>query len=215
MGRPLFLGVPSCPEPPGAPRGGTGAELGHCQWDTLTLLLDNVECRVGHATAPHDLAHLLPTRHVQWVLLRVTVRLRVGGRLWARVRLMGLVPWVLDEPTHAGRGGHAAPRHQSSAAVRMGRTHRHDKADSAHAWPHIAGHAPMLQVACGAPHGTRYVRHVRGWYASNDVRTVAHQLPCAPGTYGTQEAGTEAPGCTCQHRRFTVRVRQHHGSVAP
>ena len=26
----LFLGVPSRPEPPGAPRGGAGAELGHC-----------------------------------------------------------------------------------------------------------------------------------------------------------------------------------------
>ena len=27
----LFLGVQSCPEPPGAPWGGAGAELGHCQ----------------------------------------------------------------------------------------------------------------------------------------------------------------------------------------
>ena len=27
----LFLGVLRCPEPPGAPRGGAGAELGRCQ----------------------------------------------------------------------------------------------------------------------------------------------------------------------------------------
>ena len=37
--RGLFLGVPSCPEPPGAPLGGTGAELGHRQGGTLTMLL--------------------------------------------------------------------------------------------------------------------------------------------------------------------------------
>ena len=41
-------------------------------------------------------------------------------------------------------------------------------------------------------HGTRYVRHARGWYAYG-VRTVAHQLPCASGAYGTQEAGTRSP----------------------
>ena len=34
----LTLEVPSCPEPPGAPLGGTGAELGHCQGGTLTML---------------------------------------------------------------------------------------------------------------------------------------------------------------------------------
>ena len=27
----LFIGAPSCPEPPGAPRGGTRAEPGHCR----------------------------------------------------------------------------------------------------------------------------------------------------------------------------------------
>ena len=32
------LGVPSCPEPPGAPRGGTGGELGHCEGGALTML---------------------------------------------------------------------------------------------------------------------------------------------------------------------------------
>ena len=40
----------------------------------------------------------------------------------------------------------------------------------------------------------------RGWYAYG-VRTVAQQLPCASGTYATQEAGTyltEPPGRTCQ-----------------
>ena len=37
-------------------------------------------------------------------------------------------------------------------------------------------------------HGTRYVRHTRGWYAYG-VRTVAQQLPCASGAYA-QEAGT-------------------------
>eukprot|EP00964_Phaeocystis_antarctica_P006186 scaffold3367_cov52-Phaeocystis_antarctica.AAC.2 len=37
--RGLTLGVPSCPEPPGAPLGGTGAELGHRQGGTLTMLL--------------------------------------------------------------------------------------------------------------------------------------------------------------------------------
>ena len=40
-------------------------------------------------------------------------------------------------------------------------------------------------------HGTRYVRYARGWYVY-DVRTVAHQLPCASGTYATQEAGTRS-----------------------
>eukprot|EP00964_Phaeocystis_antarctica_P111621 scaffold75958_cov45-Phaeocystis_antarctica.AAC.1 len=34
----LFLGAPSRPEPPGAPRGGTGAELGRCEGGTLTML---------------------------------------------------------------------------------------------------------------------------------------------------------------------------------
>ena len=33
----LFLGGPSCAEPPGAPRGGAGAELGRCQGGTLTM----------------------------------------------------------------------------------------------------------------------------------------------------------------------------------
>ena len=50
----------------------------------------------------------------------------------------------------------------------------------------------VLHIACGAPHGTRYVRHARGWYAYG-VRTVAHQLPCASGTYSTREAGTRTP----------------------
>ena len=34
----LFPEVPSCREPPGAPRGGAGYELGHCQAGTLTML---------------------------------------------------------------------------------------------------------------------------------------------------------------------------------
>ena len=34
----LFLGVPSCPGPPGAPLGGAGAELGRCPGGTLTML---------------------------------------------------------------------------------------------------------------------------------------------------------------------------------
>ena len=34
----LFLGVPSCAEPPGAPRGGAGAELGHCSDGSLSML---------------------------------------------------------------------------------------------------------------------------------------------------------------------------------
>ena len=41
-------------------------------------------------------------------------------------------------------------------------------------------------------HSMRYVRHGRGWYAY-DARTVVPsqgKLPCASGTYGTQEAGT-------------------------
>ena len=29
-GRSLCLGMRSCPEPPGTPRGGAGAQLGHC-----------------------------------------------------------------------------------------------------------------------------------------------------------------------------------------
>ena len=33
-----FVGAPSCPEPPGVPRGGTEAELGHCPDCTLTML---------------------------------------------------------------------------------------------------------------------------------------------------------------------------------
>ena len=44
-------------------------------------------------------------------------------------------------------------------------------------------------------HGTRYVRHARAWYAYG-VRTVAAhrgKLPCASGTYSTQEAGTRSP----------------------
>eukprot|EP00964_Phaeocystis_antarctica_P142023 scaffold107179_cov63-Phaeocystis_antarctica.AAC.1 len=35
---PLALRVPSRPEPPGAPRGGAAAELGHCQGGALTML---------------------------------------------------------------------------------------------------------------------------------------------------------------------------------
>ena len=38
VAQPLPLGVLSCPEPAGAPRGGTGAELGHCQRRRLTVL---------------------------------------------------------------------------------------------------------------------------------------------------------------------------------
>ena len=34
----LFLEVPSCPEPPAAPRGGAGGELWHCQGNILTML---------------------------------------------------------------------------------------------------------------------------------------------------------------------------------
>ena len=34
----LSLGVPSCPEPPGVPRGGTGAVLGRCQDGASTML---------------------------------------------------------------------------------------------------------------------------------------------------------------------------------
>ena len=43
-------------------------------------------------------------------------------------------------------------------------------------------------------HGTRYVRQARGWYAYG-VRTVREaqgKLPCASGTYSTQEAGTRS-----------------------
>ena len=38
VGPGLFLGVPSCPEPPGAPLGGAGAELGLCQKGAATTL---------------------------------------------------------------------------------------------------------------------------------------------------------------------------------
>ena len=34
----IFLGLTSCLVPSGAPRGGTGAQLGHCQRCTLTML---------------------------------------------------------------------------------------------------------------------------------------------------------------------------------
>eukprot|EP00964_Phaeocystis_antarctica_P090856 scaffold58190_cov64-Phaeocystis_antarctica.AAC.2 len=54
----LTLGVPSCPEPPGAPLGGTGAELGHCQGGTLTMLRHwqarHVHRLRGHGGAARD-----------------------------------------------------------------------------------------------------------------------------------------------------------------
>ena len=34
----LTLGVPRCPEPPGAPRGAAGGELGHCEGGTWTVV---------------------------------------------------------------------------------------------------------------------------------------------------------------------------------
>ena len=43
--------------------------------------------------------------------------------------------------------------------------------------------------------GTRYVRHARGWHTSS-IHTVVRlwgKLPCASGTYDTQEAGTRSP----------------------
>ena len=52
----------------------------------------------------------------------------------------------------------------------------------------------QVSATCGAAHGTRYVRHARGWYAY-PVRTVREgrgKLPCASGTYSTQEAGRTA-----------------------
>ena len=42
----LFLGVPSCPEPPGAPWRVAGAELGHCQ-EGLFRVRVRVRVRVG------------------------------------------------------------------------------------------------------------------------------------------------------------------------
>ena len=49
---------------------------------------------------------------------------------------------------------------------------------------------------CGAPHGTRCVRHARGTCV-HGVRTVLGALgascPAPPGTYSTQEAGTRSP----------------------
>ena len=59
----------------------------------------------------------------------------------------------------------------------------------------------QLTATCGATvrgtyglwcHGTRYVRHTRGRYAYS-VRTVGHWMPCAAGTYSTQETGTRSP----------------------
>ena len=50
----------------------------------------------------------------------------------------------------------------------------------------ISDRGRWLTMRC---HGTRYVRHTQGRYAYG-VRTVAQQLPCAAGTYATQEAGT-------------------------
>ena len=61
-------------------------------------------------------------------------------------------------------------------------------ARSAVAVRHMSRTSPST---CGAPHGTRYVRHARGSYAYG-VRSVAQQLPCASGAYATQEAGTRS-----------------------
>ena len=46
----LSLGAPSCPEPPGAPRGGAGSEQGHCPDCTLTVR--------RHARGKARLAHV-------------------------------------------------------------------------------------------------------------------------------------------------------------
>ena len=55
-----------------------------------------------------------------------------------------------------------------------------------------AAHVSVRRLCAGLGcHGTRYVRHARGWYAYG-VRTVAQQLPCASGKYATQKAGTRS-----------------------
>ena len=68
--------------------------------------------------------------------------------------------------------------------------------------------SPDHKAACGPTvRVTRYVRHARGGYAYS-VRTVERELrelPCAAGTYSTQEAGTRSPYSTVR-RLEDVRV---------
>ena len=66
-----------------------------------------------------------------------------------------------------------------------------------------------MHDTCGATVRVRW--HARGWY-TNSVRTVVlprGKLPCASGTYSTQEAGTRSPealGRTCEHSLIQQRV---------
>eukprot|EP00964_Phaeocystis_antarctica_P027337 scaffold15415_cov63-Phaeocystis_antarctica.AAC.3 len=46
-----------------------------------------------------------------------------------------------------------------------------------------------MESTWGAPHGTQYVRHARGWHVSILLTVV----PRAVGTHRTQEAGTRSP----------------------
>ena len=82
----LFLGVPSCAEPPGVPRGGTGAELGRCPDCSLyTVSPDCPDCQGGHFD--HDLSARDDRRRAareargEARLLRVRVRVGVGVRV--------------------------------------------------------------------------------------------------------------------------------------
>ena len=83
-----MLGVPSCPEPPGKPGGGTGAELGRCQGGTLTLLQRRQQLFKGRRHAA-DLVRI-------GARVRVRVRVRVGLGL-------GKPPTTTAEEAEPGR----------------------------------------------------------------------------------------------------------------
>ena len=57
---------------------------------------------------------------------------------------------------------------------------------------------------CGARRGKGYVRHTRGWHTCSGAHKIAREggegggeLPCASGTYSTQEAGTRTCSTAC------------------